>query len=83
MRKIPARPNPHGGTTPAAQPQSGPGVVLGLRSFLIERMALLAVAPLIGLIAGFALFAHTDISITTLIALWLASQRVGSRQVTQ
>jgi hypothetical protein len=32
-----------------------PGGILGLRAFLIERMAMLAVAPLIGLFAGFLL----------------------------
>lgn len=32
-----------------------PGGVLGLRAFLIERMAMFAVAPLIGLISGFVL----------------------------
>ena len=59
MRKNPARPNSRVGSVPvakvAAQPGSGPGGVLGLRAFLIERIANLAVAPLIGLIAGFLL----------------------------
>ncbi len=58
MRKTQARPIPHDGSTPvamAAQPGSGPGGILGLRAFLIERMAMLAVAPLIGLFAGFLL----------------------------
>ena len=55
MRKIPARPNPNGGSAPAAQPGSGPGGILGLRALLIESMAKFAVAPLIGLFAGFLL----------------------------
>lgn len=59
MRENPARPSLHDGSTPvaqvAAQPGSGPGGVLGLRAFLVERMAMFAVAPLIGLIAGFLL----------------------------
>jgi hypothetical protein len=59
MRKIPARPIPHGASAQAArsatQPGSGPGGILGLRAFLIERLAMFAVAPLIGLFAGFVL----------------------------
>jgi hypothetical protein len=55
MRRNPARPNPHSGSAPAAQPGSGPGGILGLRAFLVERLAGLVVAPLIGLIAGFVL----------------------------
>jgi hypothetical protein len=55
MRKNQARPIPHGGSAPVEQPGSGPGGILGLRAFLIERMAMFAVAPLIGLISGFVL----------------------------
>jgi hypothetical protein len=39
----------------ATQPESGAGGILGLRAFLIERLAMFAVAPLIGLFAGFVL----------------------------
>ena len=55
MRRNPARPNPGSRSESVAQPGSSPGGILGLRAFLIERMAMLAVAPLIGLIAGFVL----------------------------